>query len=266
MEKKIAVIGGGNMGGALIKGFIESGEFKAGEITVSDKSADVRGKFSAMGVNTSDNNAEAVKNAEIVLIGVKPYLVEVIADEIKHSLTKDQIVVSMAAEVTLEALHDVFGSKNVLCRVIPNIAAEYRMSMTFLSFDSAVSNGVSDKIIALFKTVGEVVVIDEKLIDAAMSSASCGTAFAIRYIRAAMEASIQMGLTAADSKLVVSQTVKGATELLLNNKNSHPEEIIDKVTTPGGITIVGLNEMEHNGFSSAVIKGHLAAYKKAKGE
>ncbi len=113
----------------------------------------------------------------------------------------------------------------------------------------------------LFSTLGEVVMIDEKLMEAATVLGACGTAYAMRYIRANIQGGIEIGFDAATASLIAAQTVKGAAELLLQ-KGSHPEQEIDKVTTPKGCTIAGLNEMEHQGFSSSLIKGIAVSYNK----
>lgn len=260
MDKRIAFIGGGNMGGALIEGFIKSGKIAPGKIAVSDLSKEVRDKFSALGMKAFENNADCAKDADIIVVAVKPYLVEIVAGEIKGSLKEDAIIVSIAAGLELKALSGYF--KKPVFRAIPNIAAMYCSSMTFVSFNSEYKD-MSPVVVEMFDMAGQTSVIDEKLLDAAMVTASCGMAYALRYVRAAMEASIEMGLTAPMSRLVVSQTVKGATELLLNG-DLHPETLVDMVSSPGGITIAGLNEMEHKGFTSSVISGHTAAYKKVK--
>jgi pyrroline-5-carboxylate reductase len=116
-------------------------------------------------------------------------------------------------------------------------------------------------ILDIFNQLGKTVRIDEKLMDAATVLGACGTAFAMRYIRANIQGGIEIGFDAVTASLIAAQTVKGAAELLLK-KGAHPEQEIDKVTTPKGCTIAGLNEMEHRGFSSSLIKGLVASYDK----
>jgi len=261
--KKITVIGGGNMGGALVAGFLKSGKYALNEICVADKNPDIRDKFSSIGTVVTSDNIEAVSGAEIIILAVKPYLINMVASEIAHSLKTGQLIVSIAAGMTLSEIQDAFGKEKLCFRAIPNIAAEYMASITFVSCEKFIEDSASEKILSMFQTVGEAVLIDENLLGAAMVSASCGLAYALRYIRAAMVAGVEMGLTAPMSELIVAQTVAGASRLLLNSP-IHPEEAIDKVCTPGGITIAGLNELEHKGFSSSVISGHLAAYKRVK--
>ncbi|MDR2937128.1 MAG: pyrroline-5-carboxylate reductase [Rikenellaceae bacterium] len=261
---KIAVIGAGNMGGALVEGFLNSGRYAPESITIGDLSADVRRKFEEQGVKAAADNAAAVSGADVVIVGVKPWLVERVAGQIKGNLTPSAAVVSIAGGVGLDALTGCFGGSTSLYRAIPNIAASLGESMTFVSREGG-SASLDEMVVGLFESVGQVMLIDEKQLDAAMVAASCGIAYALRYVRASMEAGIEMGLGAAASRRIVAQTIKGAAELLLNG-DQHPEAAIDQVTTPGGTTIVGLNEMERSGFTGAVIDGYLAAFRRVKGK
>jgi pyrroline-5-carboxylate reductase len=150
--------------------------------------------------------------------------------------------------------------KTTICRVMPNTAIAINQSMTCISAPQ--TNEVQKKIITeLFSGLGESVFISEELMDSATVLGACGIAFAMRFIRAMVQGGIEIGFDSKTASLIANQTVKGAAELLIQNK-LHPEEEIDKVTTPKGFTITGLNEMEHNGFSSSLIKGILTSYRK----
>jgi pyrroline-5-carboxylate reductase len=145
-------------------------------------------------------------------------------------------------------------------RAMPNTAIAIAESMTCIAYSNAESKQVK-AVEALFNTLGQSVVIEEKLMEAATIIGACGTAFAMRYIRANIQGGIEIGFDANTARTIVAQTVKGAAELLIQ-KGTHPEQEIDKVTTPKGCTIAGLNEMEHNGLSSSLIKGITESYKK----
>ncbi len=261
---KITVIGAGNMGGALVEGFLNSGQYAPEGITIADLSADIRRKFEEQGVKATADNAVAVSGADVVIVGVKPWLVEQIALQIKGNLSPSAVVVSIAGGVGLDVLKACFGDSTALYRAIPNIAASLGESMTFVSREGG-NASLDETVVGLFESVGQAMLIDEALLDAAMVAASCGIAYALRYVRASMEAGIEMGLGAAASRRIVAQTIKGAAELLLNG-DQHPEAAIDQVTTPGGTTIVGLNEMENKGFTGATIAGYLAAFRRVKGK
>jgi pyrroline-5-carboxylate reductase len=144
---------------------------------------------------------------------------------------------------------------------MPNTAIAIQESMTCIAASGNVSEERLQYIFDIFNQLGKAVKIDEKLMDAATVLGACGTAFAMRYIRANIQGGIEIGFDAATANLIAAQTVKGAAELLLK-KGTHPEQEIDKVTTPKGCTIAGLNEMEHQGFSSSLIKGLVASYDK----
>jgi pyrroline-5-carboxylate reductase len=262
MDKKIAVIGGGNMGGALIEGWLASGRVAPARIMVADAAETSRVRFKAMGLKTFDDNRAAVRGADIVVVAVKPWLTEAVAGEISPAMEPGAIVVSVAGGIPLGDLAGFFDPGRRIFRVIPNIAAALGESMTFVATvceDKASIQTVTE----LFEGVGETALIPENMINAATIVGSCGTAFALRYLRATMEASIQMGLSAPLARKVAAQTIKGAAQLMLQT-DLHPEAAVDRVTTPGGTTIVGLNAMEKNGFSSAVIEGHLAVWERMK--
>jgi pyrroline-5-carboxylate reductase len=147
---------------------------------------------------------------------------------------------------------------------MPNTAIAIQESMTCICSRHAGADDIN-YVNELFAKLGKVVTIDEKLMEAATILGACGTAYAMRYIRANIQGGIEIGFDAATASLIAAQTVKGAAELLLQ-KGAHPEQEIDKVTTPKGCTIAGLNEMEHRGFSSSLIRGIVASYKKIERE
>lgn len=256
---KIAIIGAGNMGGAIARGLAKGSKFKAEEIFVSDVSEKNLEALKALSIQTSTSNRSIVQGADLVLIAVKPWLVEKVAAEIADLLDpSSQKLVSIAAGVDLNKLSVLFGSDLTIFRMIPNTAIEILQSVnTVCAFNA---NGDDEaEIESIFSELGKVFIVPESQLNAFMSLSSCGIAYAFRYIRAAMEAGVEMGVYPQVAKEVVLQTLKGAVELIEAN-NSHPEAEIDKVTTPGGITIRGLNEMEAQGFTNSIIKGLKASH------
>jgi pyrroline-5-carboxylate reductase len=266
---KITVIGAGNMGGALAKGWakaITSGKAEGLEVTVADRAVaaleKIGGEFPVL--HTTSSNTDAVKGADIVMLAVKPWLVEIVANEIKDVLDySNQIIVSIAAGVTTEklsAMLDKDGNVPSTFYVIPNIAAEYGASMSFVSAAKGVSAEKIAQVEELFGFVGDTKVVEEKLVAPGMMMASCGIAYVMRYLRAQMEGGVEMGFYPADALDIALQTMQGAVSLL-KETGWHPEVAIDKVTTPGGVTIKGLNELDHSGFNSAVIRSLKAGLK-----
>lgn len=262
---KITIIGAGSIGGAIARGLSKGTIFTPQEITCTTKSAESLERIRAINpdFHLTRNNREAVAGADIVVIAVKPWRVESIIDEIRPELDLNkQMIVSVAAGISFDLLN-IYLTKNMeaydcmltptIFRVIPNTAIEVLNSMTFVSAYNATEEQ-TDLMVSIFNELGNAMLVEERLMGAGTALASSGIAFAMRYIRAAIEGGVELGFYPREAQEIVVHTVKGAVELLLANK-SNPEAEIDKVTTPGGITIKGLNEMELSGFTSAVIRG-----------
>ncbi|WP_346862169.1 pyrroline-5-carboxylate reductase [uncultured Draconibacterium sp.] len=259
-NKKIAIIGVGNMGGAIAVGLIKSGSVSASDITVADKKESTLKKMSDLGVNTFHDNLDATKDADVIIVAVKPYHIEGVISEIKPVLSTEKILISIVAGVSISVIEEMAGIDIPIFRVMPNTAIALQESLTCIS-GSSKTEAHNDYVVELFNKLGKTVEIGEELMAAATALSSCGIAYALRYIRAAMQGGIEIGFGAEMAQFITAQTVKGATELVLQSGN-HPEREIDKVTTPMGVTITGLNEMEHKGFSSSLIQGILASYNK----
>ena len=243
---KITIIGAGNIGGAIARGLAKGHMFKASDITCTAQSDTTLEKMRNTNPDfvLSLDNVEAVKGADIIVIAVKPWRVEEIIDQIKGILDYDkQIIVSVAAGITFDLLN-TYLTKNTgfddclttptIFRIMPNTAIEVLSSMTFVAASNA-SKEQTDLIINIFNELGNAMLVEERLMSAGTALASSGIAFALRYIRAAIEGGVELGFYPKQA--------------------SNPETEIDKVTTPGGITIKGLNEMELSGFTSSVIRG-----------
>jgi len=254
---RITIIGAGNMGGASAIGIAKAGIIASSDITVTAKHQSTLDKFVPYGINTSLDNVEAVKDADIVMLVVKPWLIETVVNEIKPSLDySKQIIASMAPGVKSDKLLSYLekdGQTPSLAYIIPNTAIEILQSMTFIAPITA-SKEQTDILEKVFEGTGSTMVVDENHLGAGTALASCGIAYAMRYIRAASEGGVELGFYAKDATKIVCQTVMGAAGLIMEH-GSHPEVEIDKVTTPGGITIKGLNAMEKEGFTNAVISG-----------
>ena len=259
-KKKIAIIGAGNMGGAIITGLLKSGFVEASQIFASDRRESILEDLQKKGVNVAATNHEAAKNADVILTAVKPYHIEGVLSEIKPELNENKILISIVAGVGIDELGNMAGSEISIFRCMPNTAISLQESLTCISFNGN-SDSHKEYVLNLFNQLGKTVEIPEELMAAATALSACGIAFALRYIRAAMQGGIEIGFSAELAQFITAQTVKGATELVLQTGH-HPEREIDKVTTPRGVTITGLNEMEHKGFSSSLIQGILASYNK----
>lgn len=252
---KIAIIGAGNIGGAVARGWYRHNPQM--EIFISGVHWEKLNKIKddCPGFNVMVDNRGAVENADAVILAVKPWQVKDVINEVKDLLTSDKMLISFAAGVTLSDLKEMLSGSTLknLFYVIPNIAAEFGESMTFVSATEETDKEAVDTVKTLFEGVGSVFVCQEKLIAPGMLMASCGIAYVMRFLRAQTEAGVEMGFYPKDALKIAIQTMKGASELL-HSTGEHPEAAIDRVTTPAGYTIKGLNEMDHTGFNSAVIK------------
>lgn len=254
---KVAIIGAGNMGGAIARGLAKGSIIKAGEITVSDPIDEELNalKTSYPEITVTNDNTEAARGAEIVLLAVKPWLVDKVLKPLR--LKDTQILVSIAAGIPFEQLAHGADTDMTIFRVVPNTAISELASMTLIASRNA-SPEQEKLMIDIFNEMGLAMAVKEEQIEATTALTSCGIAYVLKYIQAAMQAGIEMGIRPKDAMKMIAQSVEGAAELILNN-DTHPAIEIDKVTTPGGITIKGLNELEHAGFTSAIIRAMKAS-------
>jgi pyrroline-5-carboxylate reductase len=258
---KIAIIGCGNLGTSIVNGLLNQGDFSAQNLHVTKRNPANLLYLQDLGVRVHSDNSIAAKESDIVILGVKPFNVTAVLNEIKPVLhPQKQVIVSLATGITLEEMFAVLEPGTTAFRAMPNIAADIQESITCICGKNTNENTES-QIKELFNSIGFAITIDESLMEAATVLGACGIAYVLRFMRAMIQGGIQIGFDAKTANLIVNQTVKGAAELMIQ-KNMHPEEAIDKVTTPKGCTIVGLNEMEHHGFSAAMVKGVLASYQK----
>jgi pyrroline-5-carboxylate reductase len=242
----------------LVKGSI----FKPEDISVSDVNQDALNdlKKDIPGLNIELDSYGSVSAADIIFLVVKPWLVDDVINRIKFKMDYErQIFVSVAGGVdffTLNKLlekHSDETSVPVIFRVIPNTAIAIRKSVNLVSTENA-SGEQKDVLLRIFNELGTTILLDENKLAASTALTSCGIAYLFRYVRAATSAGVEMGLYPEDAQNMIVETMLGAAGLLKAN-GENPETEIDRVTTPGGITIKGLNELEANGFSNAVIKG-----------
>lgn len=260
MNKKIAIIGGGNLGMAMAEGLLKSGFVSPEHLMITRRNIQSLQHFEDKGVLVSDSNEEAARYAELLILAVKPFQVKDVVKGFAHLLTPNHLMVSVITGVSMDDIQLYAGNEVAVVRAMPNTAIAIQESMTCIC-----SRNVNEEqqayVTDLFNQLGRVVAIEEKLMDAATVLGACGIAYALRFIRANIQGGIEIGFDAKTAALIAAQTVKGAAELLIQT-GKHPEQEIDKVTTPKGCTIAGLNEMEHQGFSSSLIKGIVASFDK----
>lgn len=260
MSRNITIIGGGNLGSAIAEGLLKSKFARAADITITKRNVNTLQPLKKKGIAVTTDNSEAVKKADVVILAVKPFQVTDVLSGIKNVLNGNKIFISVVTGVLISEMETIIQQQIPLFRAMPNTAIAIQQSMTCVCSKDANSEQI-EYVNKLFEKLGKVVTIDEKLMEAATILGACGIAYALRFIRANIQGGIEIGFDAATASLIASQTVKGSAELLIQT-GKHPEQEIDKVTTPKGCTIAGLNEMEHRGFSSSLIRGVVASYKK----
>ncbi len=265
MKKKnrIAILGAGNIGVSIAKGLIQSDQFNAEDITLTRRKIHLLEKAGQNGFIIQNDNVKAVKKSEIIIITVEPQQMDALLKGIVEELIPGKhIIISVVSGVSIKQIKNLTENNIAVIRAMPNTAIAIRESMTCLaSFKS--DNHAINTAKSIFDTVGKTLIIDEEQMTAATALGACGIAFFLRAIRAASQGGIEIGFHSNDALAIASQTAKGAASLLLSKKN-HPEYEVDKVTTPRGCTISGLNQMEHEGFSSAMIKGITISAEKAE--
>lgn len=260
-NRKVAIIGCGNLGLSIVQGLLNSKEIAAGDIIATRRNTASLEHLAQAGVEVLSDNVEAVAKADIVIVAVKPYNVEPILVALKPELQKNSpILISVATGVSLREIKQWIEADIPVFRAMPNTATDVQESITCICENGAKQEDLNT-VNQIFNQLGETILIPENLMEAATVMGACGIAYVMRFIRAMIQGGIEIGFDAKTASAIVNQTVKGASELLIS-RGEHPEFEIDKVTTPKGCTITGLNEMEHNGFSSSLIKGIVASYEK----
>jgi pyrroline-5-carboxylate reductase len=260
----IAILGGGNLGRALAMGWTETGYCPADRIRITRRHPEKLAYFAEVGFRIGSDNREAVAQSDIIVLAVQPQQVSELLEEIRPAIDPARHrIISVISGVSIRQLREPLGTTAPIIRAMPNTAVSIGESMTCLSShdddDPALAEAVE-----LFELVGRTLVIPENMMIPATALCACGIAFFLRAIRAASQGGIEIGFHPEEALLLAAQTAKGAASLLLS-QGRHPESEIDQVTTPRGCTIAGLNEMEHQGFSSAMIKGILLSATKAEG-
>lgn len=256
---KIAIIGAGNLGISIAEGILHSNGATMMYMTRRDLSSIEQYEKYGNVVVTSDNR-EAVKASDILICCVQPFQFTSVLEEVRDLLHENHMILSTITGYSIEQIEAVVGTSATIVRSMPNTAIAVGDSMTCLCANE-VGQSKIEIAKAIFNRMGHTMVIREDLMQAATVICASGVAFWMRLIRATTQGAIQLGFHAEEAQELAMYTCNGAASLLIATGN-HPEEEIDKVTTPMGCTIEGLNEMEHEGLSSSLIKGIVASYQK----
>ena len=260
-HKNIAIIGAGNLGLSIADGLRRAGFLEKRKLYLTRRDTDAIADWRDEDTVVTSDNREAASHAHIILLCVQPHQVEGVLRGMQDVLDPERhVLVSVITAVSLQELSNYAGGDFPIIRAMPNTAIAVRQSMTCMAHNG-VEKPVRDEAESIFSCVGKTLWIEEPLMQAATVVCASGIAFWMRFIRATMQGGVQLGFDASDAKEIAVQTCLGAASLL-HGTGKHPEEEIDRVTTPMGCTIVGLNEMEHNGLSSALIKGLATSFER----
>jgi pyrroline-5-carboxylate reductase len=264
-DKKIGMIGAGNMGGALIDGLIGSGAAKAANIICSDASepqlTSIKKKFN---VHTTFDNTEVVKTADIIIYAIKPQIMASVLKETAEHLDMSKLVISIAAGVPLAAIEALLDKDLRLIRVMPNVAVAVREGATAVAAGGHATDEDVKLAMAVFDSVGKSIFIKENyLMDAITGLSGSGPAYIFMIVDALADAGVKVGLSRKDALVLASQTILGAAKLLLET-NAHPGELKDSVTSPGGTAIAGLHTLEKGGLRTTLINAVEAATNRSK--
>lgn len=261
-HSKVAIIGGGNIGVAIARGLAMTGAVEPKNITVTRRTTSALDSIGAEGFSTTTDNLEAVRNATAILLCVQPAHAAAVVHSLAEGLDPDRhVVISVVTGVSIATLDAAVEHRVPVVRAMPNTAVARGESMTCIAADPRHEAAVSG-CAELFDRVGSTAIIAENAMTQATALCACGIAFFLRAIRAASQGGIEIGFHAEEALAMAAQTARGAAALL-GEAGRHPEGEIDRVTTPMGCTIAGLNQMEHEGFSSALIKGIVTSARKA---
>jgi len=262
-DKKLAVLGAGKLGGILLRAYLKQGMFTAKNVTATVRHEEKAGALAAeLGVSIGTKNRAAVKDADIVLLAVKPQVVGEILKEIKPELGKDTLVISVAASVPTSYIEQRAGEKTPVIRAMPNTCSTVGCGMTGICRGAHASAEDLEIAKAMFGAVGRTVVVDEKNMDAVTGLSASGPAFVYIILESLAEAGVKVGLPRDVATLLAAQTMKGSASVVLET-GDHPALLKDSVTTPAGCTIDGILELEEGKLRVTLIKAVVKATQRA---
>ncbi|MDD7884392.1 pyrroline-5-carboxylate reductase [Flavivirga sp. 57AJ16] len=256
---KVAIIGAGSLGQAIAKGLIKTKATSS--LYLTKRSVFTLQEFKGIeGITLTSDNVLAVKNSEIIIFAVQPRHFEAILKDVAPLLKENHVLISVITGFSISKMEAIVGTDKYIIRSMPNTAISVGQSMTCISTNEKGKSKV-ELAKSIFNSLGRSMEIPEEQLQAATVICASGIAFWMRLIRATTQGAIQLGFEAHEAHELAMQTCFGAASLLIES-GKHPEEEIDRVTTPRGCTIEGLNEMEHQGLSSSLIKGINASFEK----
>jgi len=263
LDKKIGFIGAGKMANAFIEGLLKAKVIDKNALSVSDVSEERIKFFNSLGINTFSDNKKLYNNSDIIILSVKPNIIEKVVNDLISIVNKNKLIISIAAGVTIETIEKILDKGIPIARVMPNTPALVGAAMSAYSINKYVKEKEKDTIEMILKSIGEVIYIDEKYLDAVTGLSGSGPAYVFMVINSLAEGGVKMGLSKKVALKLAAQTVLGSAKLVLET-GKHPEELLDMVTSPGGTTIAGITTLEKKGIRAAFIEAVEEATKRSK--
>jgi pyrroline-5-carboxylate reductase len=258
--KVIGFIGAGNMGEAIIRGLVQSGKVQPSEIIAGDINPErLHAIAETYGIRTAASNIEVAEKSSIILIAVKPMMIDLLLDELAPCSRENQLYISIAAGIPIDRFAEKLHPKAGIVRVMPNTPASVLAGMTALFPGQNVSPENHQIALSIFECIGKAVTIyNESLMDSITGLSGSGPAFVLLMIESLSDAGVQMGISRKEAVILAAQTVYGTAKMLLET-GKHPAELRDMVTTPGGTTIAGIRALENGNFRATVMSAVEAA-------
>ena len=260
---KLSIIGFGHMGSAIIAGAIKSGILSAKDVTAADMNAGNLARAAAMGIHTASDNKDAVKNADVVILAVKPSDLSELAKQIRGELDPSALLVSICAGKRLEALCEMFGKDSKIVRVMPNTPALVGEGMAALCASGNVTEGELAEVRRIFESFGRAEVLDEALFDTVTAVSGSGPAYVYSFIDALAGYASERGMSAEQAKLFAAQTVLGAAKMTLSSEDT-PQKLKQSVCSPGGTTIEAVKVLDDRGFEQIIKDAARACEEKSR--
>lgn len=262
-DMTVGFIGAGRMAQAMIRGFVSTGVIKPSNITASDQDRKMLNKVKDLGVNTTHSNQDVVSKSQLIVLAVKPNIVRPVLQEVSQIVSREKIIVSIAAGIPISTIEQELPAGSRVIRVMPNTPALVLAAASVLAPGQSVQPGDSDLVLDLLKTIGICEPGSEKLLDAVTGLSGSGPAYAFTAIEALSDGGVKMGLPRDLAIKLAAQTLLGAAKMVLES-GEHPGQLKDQVCSPGGTTIAAVHKLEKAGFRAALIDAVEAATQRAK--
>lgn len=263
IRERIGFIGAGKMAGAFIEGILNSKIIEKTNLGVSDISEERINFFKSLGIKTFTDNRQLYNESDIIFFAVKPDIIKEISKELKPVIKKDKLIVSIAAGIETRFIEKILGKDIPIIRVMPNTPALVGAGMSVYTINNKVTDRFKIVIETILRSIGEVIFMEEKYLDAVTGLSGSGPAFVFMVINSLAAGGVKAGLPKSVALRLAAQTVFGAAKMVIETKK-HPEELLDMVTSPGGTTIAGIHSLEENKIRAAFIEAVEKATLRAK--